>query len=283
MPDASHRFTEAEVRAIFEEAARRQSARQAAAAPGLTLAELQAVAAETGLDPDLVAAAAAHLPEDTPETKKYPLWDVPEEVRVERVIPGEVSDELWERMVAELRRTFGQTGRAGQVGRVREWSTEKSSGETSAPIYVEARPEGEQTRIVLTQSLKAYREAGLGIGLSMTGTAVLLTTALALFASPGNLGSVFLLVVLFLAAGLLGGFGMRQTARHQLRKQTAAFEGALDRLDLLALRATPTVAAPPVAAAAPLAEAPRQGPELALDPEASAEEEARAARRRTRS
>jgi hypothetical protein len=88
MPDAAHRFTEAEVRAIFEEAARRQAARQAAAAPGLTLAELQAVAAETGLDPDLVAAAAAHLPEDAPETKSYPLWDVPEEVRVERVIPG---------------------------------------------------------------------------------------------------------------------------------------------------------------------------------------------------
>jgi hypothetical protein len=129
----------------------------------------------------------------------------------------------------------------------------------------------------------------------MAGTAVLLTLALALFASPGNLGSVFLLVALFLTAGLLGGLGMRQTARHQLRKQTAVFEGALDRLDLLALRATPPlatpqVATPPVAAPpAPLAEAPRQEPELALDPaldlgpEGSAEEEARAARRRTRS
>jgi hypothetical protein len=279
MPDAAHRFTEAEVRAIFEEAARRQAARQAAAAPGLTLAELQAVAAETGLDPDLVAAAAAHHPDEAREEKRYPLWDVPEEVRVERVIPGGVSDELWERMVAELRRTFGQTGRAGQVGRIREWSTEKSSSETAAPVHVEARPEGGQTRIVLTQSLKTYREAGLGIGLSMTGVAVLLTLALALFASSGNLGSVFLLVALFLSVGLLGGFGMRQTARHQLRKQTATFEGTLDRLDLLALRAAPPVAAPP----APLAEAPRQGPELALDPEESPEEEARAARRRTRS
>ena len=41
---------------------------------------------------------------------------------MERVVAGEVADEQWEEMVAEIRSTFGLVGASGQVGRSREWT-----------------------------------------------------------------------------------------------------------------------------------------------------------------
>lgn len=275
-------FTEAQARAIFEEAARRQAARQTADAPGLTLAELQAVAREAGLDPDLVAAAAAHIAIEPPEpAKRYPFWDLPDELRVERVIPGEVPDALWETMVAELRRTFGQAGRAGQVGRVREWATEVASSSGSnlhAPVRVEVRPEDGQTRIVLSQSMKAYRDASYGVSGSFLAMGLLLFPILILTARPDNLGAALLFCALLTVGGVAGGLAIRHAARKRFRSQTDTFETLLDRLDLLALRLprTETPAAPEAASS----ETPRLDASLLDAPTTEAEPSRPSARTR---
>src|SRR5690606_34000637 len=77
---ADRRYTEAELHAIFERAAKRQEeARRAEAAShgGLTLAELQEIGEASGIDPAHVAAAAAELSAPKPEGEKGPPWTAP--------------------------------------------------------------------------------------------------------------------------------------------------------------------------------------------------------------
>lgn len=230
-----------EVQAIFQETARRQAALQAAGAPGLTLEELQEVARNAGLDPALVAAAAAHLAEPPTPTSRF--WNLPDEVRDDRVLPGTVTDELWERIVDELRRAFGASGQAGQVGRIREWFI-AASGNTGA-IHVEARPEGDQTRIVLTQSLAAHRKAVLT---AVPTVAVLGLIMPFIVLAVGGLAQWPVMLLIFvlhflIASGL--GFGSHRTAKRQLEQQSARFASVLDRIDLLALRSGHTHAPAP--------------------------------------
>ena len=88
------RYSEAELHAIFERAAKRQEeARHAEAASRgqLTLAELQEIGEASGIDPAHVAAAARELASPVPAEKR--VLGFPAEVRRTRLITGPVTDE----------------------------------------------------------------------------------------------------------------------------------------------------------------------------------------------
>jgi hypothetical protein len=120
---SERRFTDAEVAKIIE----RATLRSESPAPvpvhrsGLTLAEVQEIAREVGLDPASVAAAARTV-DESPATTRPGLLGLP--LRVERIIPlgREVSDAEWERMVVDLRDTFDARGRTRDEGSFRQWS-----------------------------------------------------------------------------------------------------------------------------------------------------------------
>src|SRR4051812_7221836 len=101
---SERRFSDAEVAQIIERATTRQEAGIQTIPPrsdGLTLAELQEIGREVGLDPVNIAVAARTLDEAPAITRPGPLG-MP--MRVERVIPlrRQVSDAEWERMVVDL-------------------------------------------------------------------------------------------------------------------------------------------------------------------------------------
>ena len=103
----SRRFNEKEVALIIKRASELQTETTSESNTGMSLAELEQVAREAGLDPELVRRAAADL--DTRVTDQTPnrFLGAPTALRLERTIEGEVPAEEYEPMVLEMQRLLG--------------------------------------------------------------------------------------------------------------------------------------------------------------------------------
>jgi hypothetical protein len=116
------RFSEREIREVFERAAAEQErAARHASDDGLTVAEIQEVAASAGIAPEFVAAAARSVALGEPEVGRLAFGPVPRGVFRTEVLPGPPTDALWADLVADCRRTFRAQGKVTEAGRVREW------------------------------------------------------------------------------------------------------------------------------------------------------------------
>lgn len=228
MPDRT--YTQQEIARILDGAAKRQAASPTPEGGGLTLEELEEVAAASGIAPEHVAAAAAALA-GSPAARGRVLG-MPVEVEGSRLLPGPVSDETWSKMVAELRRAFGGPGVVSGDGRMRTWST--VTGRRSSPVVATVEPEGGRTRISLGQSTRdrvtrmlipntffvAFALVFLVIGL-VTGDPELFTSLL-----------FFGTFAALLQAGLQVG------TRSWARNRTRDFDAVADRLELIARSST---------------------------------------------
>ena len=215
----SDTFSSDEAQRIFARAARRQHA--ARAENGLSLDDLVAIGREAGLDPALVAAEAqAARHED----------DAPDDGRRVRILPTDVTDGEWERIVDLLRAESGGPGVAQQIGRRREWS---SSGPTMRGVPVESvciEALGGQTRLTVTprdlSSQKMLRWILPGL---MLMNAALYGPLVAMEGRPGlGLGIAAGFVVL--AAFLAWLIPVRLKSR--ARTTDERVEALLDRIDL---------------------------------------------------
>ena len=217
------RFTEDEAQRVFARAAARQHA-HAPPPDGLTLAELQAIGREAGLDPEQIAAVVA---EGEAEADAHDLWHgVPVRAARTRLLPARVSDTDWEAIVDALRSEFNVSGSAGQIGRRREWSSE--AGSTSGyHVTVEPRDDGDLVRIQGPDS--AHQMARLFA--FVLGASGIIAMALAM-GITGDLRSVGAgagaallgLVVYGVVFLMVKASSPRTIARH---------EALLDRIDLL--------------------------------------------------
>ena len=116
----TRRYSEEDAQRIFALVAERQRA-SLGADSGLSLAELEEAARAAGLDPSLVAGAAAEV-DALPDAEDRTLAGAPVEVVRQRLIGRSVDDDTWAQMVAAARAEFGDAGMAGQIGRLREWT-----------------------------------------------------------------------------------------------------------------------------------------------------------------
>ena len=117
------RYDEDEVREIFRRAASRSVATTDDPQPtGMTLAELQDVGREVGLDPGAVAQAASSLAHRSTGLPRRTYLGMPIAVGHVVPLPRPPTDAEWERLVSELRSTFGARGRITVHGGLREWS-----------------------------------------------------------------------------------------------------------------------------------------------------------------
>lgn len=117
------RYRDAEVRRILELATRSDTARprgDTVAADGMTLADIESIALEVGVEPAAVQRAAASLDElaDTPTRRSFGM---PIEVDRTVPLPRVLTDDEWDGLVAELRRTFRARGKVAVNGSLREW------------------------------------------------------------------------------------------------------------------------------------------------------------------
>jgi len=174
------RFNESEAAAIFEKAAEAQHTgqRQLPSGEGMTLAELQSIAGEAGIDPALVARAANSLDAVGRATSRSFLG-LP--IGVGRTIDlgRKLSDEEWERLVVDLRETFDARGTMRQEGSFRQWT----NGNLQA--LLEPTTTGHRLRL---RTFKGDAAGYIIGGLGMLGVATVMLISAALRGPIADIG-----------------------------------------------------------------------------------------------
>lgn len=117
----ARRFNETDTDAILRRTAELATgSEEKPARRGLSLDEMEALAKDAGLDPELVRQAARDV--TTRQALATSPWTgAPKRIVLEEEIEGDVTEALWESMVGELQRTFGGIGLVSKVGRTRTW------------------------------------------------------------------------------------------------------------------------------------------------------------------
>lgn len=217
----SHRlYTEREIGALLRRASELQAEGSVSDKSGLTLAEIEQVAAEAGIDPRYVRSAATEsLRPENPGTRSSILGG-PLALEEERVFHGEVTLEQWEDIVQEIRRTFGRSGVATQLGTTLEWSTSPEEA------HVSLSPRNGRTRVQITQQHGgvAFLCYFFGTLAAVFGTGM----SLSMFGWPSSVELALSGVGLAgYAAGLRGLFG------YWTGRQREKIEALLERIEAL--------------------------------------------------
>ena len=106
---------------------------------GLTLAELEEIAAEAGIDPGMLRQAASELHVHRPPTLGNRLAGAPLSIEIERVVDGEMPAERLEDLVPGIVAATAGRGTASAVGRSLTWSSQEGSSVTEQQVLVSSR------------------------------------------------------------------------------------------------------------------------------------------------
>ena len=168
------RYDDDESREIFDAASRAGGTSEPGTGltvgSGFTLAELQEIGVEAGMDPGRIAEAARALdlrPAAAPPARR--LLGVPVGVARTVELPATFDEDDWNRLVVDLRQTFDARGKIRVEGAFRAWS----NGNLQA--LVEPTDEGFQLRLRTLKRSATQSAALAGAGLVF---AVFLTMAL---------------------------------------------------------------------------------------------------------
>ncbi len=197
---SDRRYDEDETRSIFDHASRVPSRGTGGSAPstdrGFTLAELQEIGAEAGLDPERIAEAARAL-EVGPSVPALTRRMAGLPVGVSRAVElgAHFDEDAWNRLVVDLRETFDARGRIRVEGDFREWS----NGNLQA--LVEPTDEGYRLRLRTVKG-SAYRMVSMGLGVVLVSLLMLVG-----FVAKGELAEKWM-VAAFLGAMGFGAIGL---------------------------------------------------------------------------
>ncbi len=281
-------YTEKEVAALLERtvALQAQRKRQDEQQPGLTLAELEAVAIDAGLDPALLREAAEEM-NDPRSLRVEGTKKSATHIFVERWVKGEYSPDGWEDVVAELRHRYSSDvgksmgmahygdGTVEQLGRTVSWKHTSVSGiETRVLI----RPRGEGVQIQLSQRVGLASPTTEGV---MYGTLIALFIAFVAGAvADSSLLGVGVMLVSMLAAIPL----VRQADIGWRKKKHRELEALGDRVATLMTPPTKTTDQAPVAVpdSMPAYAAPQTIDQTLLEDERDGASSPQSARTRTR-
>ncbi|MEM6647694.1 MAG: hypothetical protein AAF730_15725 [Bacteroidota bacterium] len=164
MPDRV--YSEQEIAQILQRALERQDAateQRRSRAQGLNLDELERLAAESGIDPEHLRAAAleVHRPgvQSTANTTST-------HIVVERLIPGELTDEAWGQIVSALRDEIGVAGQdqISVIGTMHDWSGSTAMGYATKATFTQ---QGDRVALRLTQRTGNMRLQGVFLGIAL--------------------------------------------------------------------------------------------------------------------
>jgi hypothetical protein len=176
----SRRFNEKEVAQIIKRASElQQEESPAEPTSGMSLAELEQVAREAGLDPALVRRAATDLDTRITDQRPSAFIGAPTRLTLERTIDGEVSPDEYETLVLEMNRVLGLVGSASTLGRTLQWTAQGADRRrvSTRTVQVTVTPRNGRTTIRIEEPLGGLAGGlfgGLmgGLGGGMMGPAV---------------------------------------------------------------------------------------------------------------
>lgn len=166
-PSSSRKFNDEEVALIIKRAAELQQTEQIAQDPGnaMSLADVEAIAKEAGIDPALVRRAANSLDQPAEKTRPSAWVGAPTRLVFERVVDGEISSDAYEPIVNEIRRTFGDNGVPSVLGRTLAWTSTAVGGRRQSrgrQIDVSVMSRGGVTTIRVEEELRNIAGAVFG-------------------------------------------------------------------------------------------------------------------------
>ena len=211
------RYSEKQAAAILRRAVERSAAAGAEGSSGISLAEMERIAGEIGIDPQHVRAAAA-------EVSGSRATATPGVIDLEQVVAVELSEEAWDSILAELRRVFGDAGTTSAVGRAREWDLRQDTTSVHASLI----SRNGSTKVHLMSN---YSSA-MGVGWVLWGIFSFMAVFLATVAG-GKIGGLDQALINFLIAGGISGgafLGIRAATQSWHRKQQERMGSLLQRV-----------------------------------------------------
>ena len=199
-PLAGRRFNEKEVAAIIKRASELQEVESTSeSTAGMSLAELEQIAREAGLDPELVRRAASDLDTRVTDRQPSPFLGAPTALVLERTIDGEVPVGEYEPIVLEIQRELGGVGSASGLGRSLVWTmtTHDHRRAATRTVQVTVTPRNGRTTIRIEEPLGPLAGGlfgGVIGGVGGAGGGVVLGIGMSLFDSMP------------IALGMVGGF-----------------------------------------------------------------------------
>lgn len=207
------RYSEEEVAAIFERAAKSQAGlmRQPEHAPaqGMTLPELQKIGRDVGLPAELVASAAREIDLAGRSTeRKYAGLTIGVGRTIE--LPRRLTDDEWERVVADLRETFDARGNLRSEGSTRMWQN------GNLQVMLEPSATGHRLRM---RTVKGDARGFLsgGIGMILAGAIAVAFDALTGTVDPDLLSTMGILSAA--GTGMIAAGVLRLPSWSKLRKR----------------------------------------------------------------
>jgi hypothetical protein len=233
LPPDVRRYSDKEISRILRRASQIQRETPARPDPaGLTLAELEEIAVEAGIDVDNLRAAASELSADPDDDSwQTRMLGAPLTQRLVRRIPGELPAEAFGSLVPILQTESGVTGQASTVGRTLTWAS-TASGNNTRSLNILVMAEGGETLVQLEERSNQTALA-FHLGFSMGGLG---------FAIPAGAGlGATLGVALGVAAGvgvggvfyLIGRTLYGATTRARRRKVETLFDKLVERVRVL--------------------------------------------------
>jgi len=150
LPTPPRLYGEKEVDQLLKRATELQAElpSRSAATGGLSLSELEEIAVEAGIDPRRLRQAAMELESGDMGTEAW-TWLSGERLSLvrEAIIPGEIPESGWERVVTVVRQNTHEHGQPSLLGHTLTWQGETASKMRSILVVVSARDGETHVRI----------------------------------------------------------------------------------------------------------------------------------------
>ncbi len=239
----ARRYADAETALILRRAAELQgSAPEPSASP--TLAELERMAGEAGIEPRYVRQAAAELASPVSAVRATGILGAPESLWLERTVPREIPPSAFDTVVEEIRSALGMAGHATVLGRGFTWTSGVAGHPAPArAITVTVTPMGGQTVLRAEEALEQMEVAHLmGIGVGIGGIGGMIGVGLALSAASLGIGAM---AAAWAGGGFLTARRLHQRAAARRRRELAELlERVAERCQALAPGTDPPLTIP---------------------------------------
>ena len=182
MADAKRRYSEQELGMLIQRATELQAEHETAVHHHLTLQEIEQIAAEIGVDPQHLRAAARELAVGQQPDVRRGFWGGPFYATHEAVVEGVLTEAQWAQMVLEMERALGTSGKVRAIGPARTWEhTLKDMGTVLAGTHLSVTPTDGEVSIrtakhyggsALLYYVAATLFTGLAAGIALDGSGV---------------------------------------------------------------------------------------------------------------